>query len=229
MPEVAAVRLLLPAALRHLCLVHLVHHEIVHPRQLAASAGPALAVPAVRLVASAAAADPWWERLRVPASNFPSLCQPQFDQLRDALPVLARLLHSNDEEVLTDACWALSYLSDGTNDKIQAVIDAGVARRLVELLLHNSAAVLIPALRTVGNIVTGDDVQTQIVINCQALPCLLNLLQQGHKKSIKKEACWTISNIIAGNKDQIQAIIDAQIIGPLIHLLAEAEFDIKKG
>ena len=60
--------------------------------------------------------------------------QPQFDQLRDALPVLARLVHSNDEEVLTDACWALSYLSDGTNDKIQAVIEAGVCRRLVELL-----------------------------------------------------------------------------------------------
>ncbi|GHP07012.1 inositol monophosphatase 1 [Pycnococcus provasolii] len=154
--------------------------------------------------------------------------QPNFEQARPALPALAKLIHSTDEEVLTDACWALSYLSDGTNDKIQAVIDAGVARRLVELLLHNSAAVLIPALRTVGNIVTGDDVQTQIVINCQALPCLLNLLQQGHKKSIKKEACWTISNITAGNKDQIQAIIDAQIIGPLIHLLGEAEFDIKK-
>ena len=37
--------------------------------------------------------------------------------------------------MLTDACWALSYLSDGTNDKIQEVIQAGVCRRLVELLL----------------------------------------------------------------------------------------------
>jgi len=51
---------------------------------------------------------------------------------------LERLIHSNDEEVLTDACWALSYLSDGTNDKIQAVIEAGVCRRLVELLLYVS-------------------------------------------------------------------------------------------
>ena len=75
--------------------------------------------------------------------------QPDFSALRAALPALARLVHSNDEEVLTDACWALSYLSDGTNDKIQAVIEAGVCRRLVELLASNHPSVLIPALRTV--------------------------------------------------------------------------------
>ncbi|WOL16442.1 importin subunit alpha-1b-like [Canna indica] len=154
--------------------------------------------------------------------------QPAFEQVKPALPALERLIHSNDEEVLTDACWALSYLSDGTNDKIQAVLDSGVCPRLVELLLHPSPSVLIPALRTVGNIVTGDDIQTQFVINHQALPCLLNLLTHNHKKSIKKEACWTLSNITAGNKDQIQAVIAAGIMGPLVALLQTAEFDIKK-
>ncbi|KAK3441565.1 hypothetical protein EUGRSUZ_B02080 [Eucalyptus grandis] len=89
--------------------------------------------------------------------------QPLFEQVKPALPALAHLIHSTDEEVLTDACWALSYLSDGTNDKIQAVIEAGVCPRLVELLLHPSPSVLIPALRTVGNIVTGDDLQTQVM------------------------------------------------------------------
>lgn len=56
-------------------------------------------------------------------------------QVKPALPILQRLIHLNDEEVLTDACWALSYLSDGPNDKIQAVIEAGVCPRLVELLM----------------------------------------------------------------------------------------------
>ncbi|KAL1549535.1 Importin subunit alpha-4 [Salvia divinorum] len=151
-----------------------------------------------------------------------------FEQVRPALPVLRQLIHLNDEEVLTDACWALSYLSDGTNDKIQAVIEAGVCQRLVEFLLHPSATVLVPALRTVGNIVTGDDAQTQFVIDNQVLPCLQQLLTQNHKKSIKKEACWTISNITAGNRAQIQAVIESGIILPLVQLLQHAEFDIKK-
>lgn len=153
--------------------------------------------------------------------------QPPFDYVKPALPTLARLIYTVDEEVLTDACWALSYLSDGSNDKITAVIEAGVCRRLVELLMHSSFSVQTPALRTVGNIVTGDDLQTQIIINVSALPCLLALLNS-HKKGIRKEACWTISNITAGNRTQIQAVVEAGIIPPLIHLLATAEFDIKK-
>lgn len=58
-------------------------------------------------------------------------------------------------------------------------------------------------MRAVGNIVTGDDVQTQVVLNCSVLPCLLSLLGSP-KETIRKEACWTISNITAGNKNQIQ-------------------------
>ncbi|XP_059437287.1 importin subunit alpha-like [Corylus avellana] len=153
---------------------------------------------------------------------------PLFEQTKPALPALERLIHSNDEEVLTDACWALSYLSDGANEKIQAVIDAGPCPRLVEFLIHPSTTVLIPALRTVGNIVTGDHMQTQCIINHQALPCLLNLLTNNYKKSIKKEACWTISNITAGNVNQIQAVIEAGIIPPLLQLLQSEEFEIKK-
>ncbi|XP_058000868.1 importin subunit alpha-4 isoform X3 [Hevea brasiliensis] len=151
-----------------------------------------------------------------------------FEQVQPALPALQHLIYSIDDEVLTDACWALSYLSDGTNDKIQAVVEAGVAPRLVELLLHPSTTVVVPALRTVGNIVTGDDVQTQCIIDNQGLPCLYQLLTQNYKKSIKKEACWTISNITAGNRNQIQAVIEANIISPLVHLLQHAEFEIKE-
>jgi importin subunit alpha-1 len=148
-------------------------------------------------------------------------------KIAPALPVLAKLVYSLDDEVLIDACWAISYLSDGSNDKIQAVIEAGIPRRLVELLMHGSTSVQTPALRSVGNIVTGDDVQTQVVINAGALPALLHLLSSP-KDGIRKEACWTISNITAGNSQQIQAVIDANIISPLIHLLSNGDFKTRK-
>ena len=62
-----------------------------------------------------------------------------------------------------------------------------------------------PALRTLGNVVTGDDSQTQCALDCGLLPRLLALLNSP-KKGIRKEACWTISNITAGTREQIQVL-----------------------
>nr|CCA14786.1 importin alpha 1 subunitlike protein putative [Albugo laibachii Nc14] len=153
--------------------------------------------------------------------------QPEFSLVAPALPTLGQLLYTQDEEVLTDACWALSYLSDGSNEKIQAVVEAGVCRRVVELLMYPSSLVQTPALRTVGNIVTGDDIQTQIIINFSALRCLRALLDNP-RRAIRKEACWTLSNITAGNQAQIQAVVKEDIFPILIRFLSTAEFDIQK-
>ena len=83
---------------------------------------------------------------------------------------------------------------------------------------HHAAGVATPALRaaglyttvsycfhntTIGNIVTGDDLQTQVMINAGLLPQLMGMVQHP-KKSIRKEACWTISNITAGLNEPFQ-------------------------
>jgi len=170
--------------------------------------------------------QPDWELVSLPKSllladaDVPSKIAP-------ALTVLTKLIYSMDDEILIDACWAISYLSDGSNDKIQAVIESAVCRRLVDLLMHPSTAVQTPALRSIGNIVTGDDLQTQVVIASGALPALLSLLSSP-KEGIRKEACWTISNVTAGSPAQIQAVIDANIIPPLINILQNADFKTRK-
>eukprot|EP00927_Polykrikos_kofoidii_P059969 TRINITY_DN55050_c0_g1_i1.p1 TRINITY_DN55050_c0_g1~~TRINITY_DN55050_c0_g1_i1.p1 ORF type:complete len:530 (+),score=106.11 TRINITY_DN55050_c0_g1_i1:77-1666(+) len=152
---------------------------------------------------------------------------PPLEWVSPALPTLSGLIQSNDAEILTDACWALSYLSDGPNDRISAVIQANVCRRLVDLLSHPSSLVQTPALRVIGNIVTGDDVQTQVILQSGALPPLSKLLHHA-KKAIRKETCWAISNITAGNPEQIQAIIDSGLFPVVIELMQTGDFDIKK-
>lgn len=87
---------------------------------------------------------------------------PPFDQIRRLLPVLSQLLCGTDIQVLADACWALSYVTDDENNKIQAVVDIGAVPRLVALLGLDEPSIIVPALRTVGNIVTGTDSQVSL-------------------------------------------------------------------
>ncbi|KAF4323608.1 hypothetical protein BBO99_00001971 [Phytophthora kernoviae] len=153
--------------------------------------------------------------------------RPQFDLVSPALQLLPHLIHSPDEEVVTDACWTLSYLSDGSTDIIQAVIDAGVCRQVIDLVGHTLTSIQTPALRTIGNIVTGNEHQTQTMLDLAVLPRLVPLLKH-EKKLIRKEACWAISNITAGTVSQIQEVIDANVIPPLLFQLMSLEFDVRK-
>lgn len=150
-----------------------------------------------------------------------------FTLVSPALTLLPHLIHSPDEEVATDALWTLSYLSEGSIDCVQAVIEAGVCQKVVDLVSHSLTAIQTPALRTIGNIVTGDEQQTQLILDLAVLPRLLPLLKH-QKKLIRKEACWTISNITAGTQSQIQEVIDANIIPPLLYQLCSEEFDVRK-
>ena len=177
--------------------------------------------------------------------------------MQPALPTLAQLINSPDEEVLADAQAGGVRFSrvDGVDHTMpmprlirRAVIvragagpspaatgrtrdpgrdpEIGVCRKLVELLMHPSPSVQTPALRTVGNIVTGNESQTQTVI--RSVPestRALGSFEEGHGR----RHVGAISNITAGNKDQIQSTIDANVIPPLVKLLKSAEFDIKKG
>ncbi|XP_012257423.1 importin subunit alpha [Athalia rosae] len=152
---------------------------------------------------------------------------PDFEKVKACLPVLNRLLGYADKDILADACWALSYLTDGTDNKIQAVVDCGVVPNLVALLSSTKVTVLTPALRAVGNIVTGTDVQTDAIIAAGGLRHLVGLLQH-ERLNIVKEAAWTISNITAGNVDQIQQVIEAGLLPPLLHVLQSGDFKSQK-
>ena len=155
---------------------------------------------------------------------------PDFDLVKSALPTLGTLLQSDDELVLKDACLALSFLSDDSgplNLQIQAVLDAGVAPRIVELLQYKCDAVVGQALKVVGNLVSGDNAQTQQVVDCSVLPRLAFLLHHQNKE-IRKNAVWALSNITSGTTDQLQAVVEANIMPTLVHMLKMGDTKIQR-
>ena len=188
--------------------------------------------PLLALIHSAATETPTrLSLLRNASWTLSNLCRgkplPDWTKVVTSLPVLAGLLTSSDRELLTDACWALSYLSDGPNDHIEDVIRAGVVPRLIQLLGHESYAIQTPALRAIGNIVTGNDSQTEIVVANGGLQAFYRLLQSP-RINILKEVCWAISNITAGNVTQIQSVIDAGLIPLVVNLINTSDFKVKK-
>lgn len=169
--------------------------------------------------------------MRTATWTLANLCRgrppPDFAVVRTIIPYICTLINVDDEQILIDAAWALSYLTDGENNQIQEVIDYNVVPRLVDLLSLGDHELQKPTLRALGNIVTGDEDQTQAVLECNPLPVLLRLLSSP-REYIRKETSWALSNMLAGTAEQLQAVIDANIIPVLIRLITEGEFKVRR-
>lgn len=73
-------------------------------------------------------------------------------------------------------------------------------------------------LYIVGNIITGDDEQTDYMLSLNVLP-KLNAKLNGHRMNVSKEAMWIVSNITAGTVEQVQKIYDSNTINHVMNIL----------
>ncbi|XP_037545665.1 importin subunit alpha-8 [Nematolebias whitei] len=152
---------------------------------------------------------------------------PPLSAVHQLLPPLIQLLHLSDKDILCDACWAFSYLTGSSNDRIEVVVKTGIVPRLVELMSHKEFCVLIPALRAIGNVVSGSDMHTQTAINAGVLNILPQLLRH-NKPNVQKEATWALSNIAAGHCKQIQQLITCGLLPPLVEVLRNGDFKTQR-
>ncbi len=150
---------------------------------------------------------------------------PSEEQVKAMVPALAWLLiNGTDRDVVQDAAWGLSYLTDGPQATVQAVLDApGVVARCVALMGHSEATMTVPALRVIGNFICGSDTQTQAACDAGALGALLPLLTHP-RRNIKREAAWAVSNVAAGTSEQLAAVMaQPGLMDAVVSLLRKGE------
>jgi Armadillo/beta-catenin-like repeat len=140
------------------------------------------------------------------------------------------MLKRRNKWVQKNACWGLAFLAEGAEEWVdELLLCKPLLPKLVELLGHPKASIIAAALRTIGQVLMGDESRVKLVIDCGALP-MLKVLLQHRLKSIRKDACWCISNITVDSSQHIQAVIDAEIIPIIVDILkqTDGDFEIRK-
>ncbi|KAM3717676.1 Importin subunit [Dirofilaria immitis] len=164
------------------------------------------------------------------ASNLCRGKEPPVDleKISVLLPLFNEALYSNDTLIISDACRAFGRLLDAIPESsYKYILKPSTVECLVEHMGNPNSKISLAALLAVGNIVSGDDEQTQNVVCCtNALNNIHRLLLDGDQKT-KREVCWVLSNIAAGTSSQIQTIFDAGIIPSLIQILKTETFQIR--
>uniref|UniRef100_A0A673JSP9 Importin subunit alpha-1-like n=1 Tax=Sinocyclocheilus rhinocerous TaxID=307959 RepID=A0A673JSP9_9TELE len=125
---------------------------------------------------------------------------PPLDAVKQMLPTLIRLLHHEDKEVLADTCWAISYLTDGPNERIEVVVEIGVVPRLVQLLGSGELSIVANVLEPLLNLLSTKDSKTILVI----LDAITNIFLAGEKIGEVEKLALMIEE--CGGLDKIEAL-----------------------
>ncbi|KAL4340357.1 hypothetical protein GQ457_08G020120 [Hibiscus cannabinus] len=149
--------------------------------------------------------------------------------------ILRHLRNRKDEELATEVAWVIVYLSALSNFATGVLVKSDALQPLVErLATSNSLQLLIPVLRSLGNLVAGDSHTTSTVLipgmKSQVngvVKVLVKCLKSDHRV-LKKEASWVLSNIAAGSIEHKQLIYSSEAVPLLLRLLSTAPFDIRK-
>lgn len=151
---------------------------------------------------------------------------PEFDKIKQCFSVLAKLIKSKDNNVMTDAIWAMSYVSNW-EEGVDAIIALKMVKPLIDLLYHSSNKIQERAIYIIANIVSGTRKQTWEVVNHGGIRGIKFLFDH-ERINVRVQAVWAISNIAVGSKKQIQKLFDENIFLRLIEFMGGTDVNLRK-
>jgi len=156
---------------------------------------------------------------------------PEFSVIKDAIPVIAMLIMSQqDIEILTDTLWALSYISEGDQhaERIQMILGTGVMFSLVKILDYAFGNLVVPCVKTIGNIFAGPTEQAHIALEIPEMMTKLLSLLSHNKENIRKEIILALSNLFTSTPENLE-FMNAYFLGQIIELSTkDTSSDVRK-
>nr|CAG8614677.1 14680_t:CDS:10 [Entrophospora candida]CAG8625244.1 5371_t:CDS:10 [Entrophospora candida] len=152
---------------------------------------------------------------------------PSWSLITPAFSILANMVQLDDAEIISDACWGLSRILNGTHRHREhaLVSDSILCRRLVEILSEDglSSSVHLPVLRTLVNIASGAEKQTQAVIDAGALTVLTNTFLNNKNITLRRDACLAVSNVAAES-----VLTEPNLMNSIVTLLWDSDMKVVK-
>ncbi|XP_064838934.1 importin subunit alpha-7 isoform X2 [Oncorhynchus masou masou] len=156
---------------------------------------------------------------------------PVFEKVSPCLQVLSRLLFSSDSDLLADACWALSYLSDRIHQMspcLSSVSQVSPCLQVLSRLLFSSDSdLLADACWALSYLSDGPNEKIQAVIDSGVCRRLVELLMHTDYK-VASPALRAVGNIVTGDDIQTQVVLNCSALPCLLHLLSSPKESIRK-
>jgi importin subunit alpha-6/7 len=126
----------------------------------------------------------------------------------EALKVLDRyyvsfVLKSQTDEMLVDACWALSYTTDLMESIDQYPTE--LLRKLIVLTNHEALSIAVPCIRSIGNVASFTDSVWGRLKDLNLVEFFVKLLSHP-KNAIRREVFWTLSNLCMDCSEAVDAL-----------------------
>jgi importin subunit alpha-1 len=113
------------------------------------------------------------------------------------VPLLLRLLHHSDEQILSETCWTLAYIADNVRSNLKVVFTAGSCEKLVSLLAtHEAVSIVIPILKISIALLDPDSGLRRDVQDAGLLIQVNNLLTHPHFL-VRKKCCILLATLFS--------------------------------
>ena len=160
--------------------------------------------------------------LKVICWEISNLCKgkppPEFEKVKKFVVHLSNFLYYEDEQLVSDALWALLSLTDRERTAVKYIAHSINLKQVSSFITHKNQLIKKPALIILGNITIGDKEDVETALNSDCLTQLAKALRIEKYSELLVDICWVISSIAADIENHNDLFISLGITENLISL-----------